>query len=272
MGITKVRVTGGEPFVRKGIFLFLEQLCRIPQLEDISITTNGSQLDPDKIKVLKEMGIRRLNFSLDTLVPEKFTQITGRDRFHKVFRAIMAAHELGITPIKINTVALKGFNDDELADLAGLTLKYPFHVRFIEYMPMGNLMVQRDPQILTREIRKRISDVHGPLTAISRGKHDGPAKPYRLIDAPGVIGFITPVSSHFCAECNRLRLTSRGTLRPCLLQNNETDILSPLRNGADDRQLKMIIEEAIKNKPLSHNLDKRAAQDVPLNQMTSIGG
>ncbi|WP_319573862.1 GTP 3',8-cyclase MoaA [uncultured Desulfobacter sp.] len=272
MGITKVRITGGEPFVRKGIFSFLRRLCRIPQLKDISITTNGSRLNRDQIKELMDMGIQRLNFSLDTLVPEKFIRITQRDRFQRVWDSIMAAHDLGMSPIKINTVALKGFNDDEIQAIAGLTWKYPLHVRFIEYMPMGNTDLGEDQQILTQDIKNIIIDAHGPLTVVPKGLNDGPAKTYRLAGAPGILGFITPVSSHFCSECNRLRLTSRGTIRPCLLRNNETDILTPLRNGADDEALKQIILAALKDKPLDHNLEKRTAQDIPLNHMTSIGG
>lgn len=272
MGITKVRITGGEPFVRKGIFSFLHRLCRIPQLKDISITTNGSRLNRDKIKELMDMGIQRLNVSLDTLVPEKFIQITQRDRFQRVWDSIMAAHDLGMSPIKINAVALKRFNDDEIQSIAGLTLEYPFHVRFIEYMPMGNTEVGADQQILTRDIKNLIIDAYGSLTVVPKGANDGPAKLYKLSGASGILGFITPVSSHFCSECNRLRLTSRGTLRPCLLSNNETDILTPLRNGADDEALKQIMVTALKDKPLHHNLEKRTARDVPLNHMTSIGG
>ncbi|NDY72362.1 GTP 3',8-cyclase MoaA [Desulfobacter hydrogenophilus] len=272
MGITKVRITGGEPFVRKGIFSFLHQLCRISQLKDISITTNGSRLNRDKIKELMDMGIQRLNFSLDTLVPGKFIQITQRDRFQRVWDSIMAAHDLGMSPIKINTVALKGFNDDEIQAIAGLTREYPFHVRFIEYMPMGNTDLGAGRQILTRDIKNLIIDAHGSFTSVPKRANDGPAKLYKLAGASGILGFITPVSSHFCSECNRLRLTSRGTLRPCLLSNNETDILTPLRNGADDEALKQIMVTALKDKPLHHNLEKRTARDMPLNHMTSIGG
>ncbi len=272
MGINKVRITGGEPFVRKGIFSFLHRLCRIPQLKDISITTNGSRLNRDKINELMDMGIQRLNFSLDTLVPEKFLKITRRDRFQRVWDSIMAAHDLGMSPIKINTVALKGFNDDEIQAIAGLTLKYPFHVRFIEYMPMGNSDVGADGQILTQDIKNLITKAHGSLTVVPKKANDGPAKLYKLAGALGILGFITPVSSHFCSECNRLRLTSRGTIRPCLLSNKETDILTPLRNGADDDSLKQIIVTALKDKPLHHSLEKRTARDLPLNHMTSIGG
>jgi cyclic pyranopterin phosphate synthase len=272
MGITKVRITGGEPFVRKGILSFLHRLCDIPQLKDISITTNGSRLNRDKIQELVDMGIQRLNFSLDTLDPEKFVHITRRDRFQRVWDSIMAAHDLGMSPIKINTVALKGFNDDEIQAIAGLTQTYPFHVRFIEYMPMGNTDVGSEGQILTSDLKKIIEAAHGPLTIVQKGINDGPARLYKLPDASGILGFITPVSSHFCSECNRLRLTSRGTLRPCLLSNKETDILTPLRNGVDDEQLKQIMVTALKDKPLHHNLDTRTARDVPLNHMTSIGG
>lgn len=272
MGITKVRITGGEPFVRKGIFSFLHRLCGIDQLKDISITTNGSRLNRDKIQELMDMGIQRLNFSLDTLDPDKFVRITRRDRFQQVWDSIMAAHDMGMSPIKINTVALKGFNDDEIQAIAGLTQTYPFHVRFIEYMPMGNTDVGREGQILTNDLKKIIEKAHGPLTVVQKGINDGPARLYKLANASGILGFITPVSSHFCSECNRLRLTSRGTLRPCLLSNRETDILTPLRNGADDEQLKQIMVTALKDKPLHHNLDTRTARDVPLNHMTSIGG
>ena len=272
MGITKVRITGGEPFVRKGILPFLEQLCRIPALEDISITTNGALLNREKIRTLLNMGIRRMNFSLDTLVPERFKAITQRDRFGRVWDAIQTANDMGISPIKINTVALRGINDDEIPDIAGLTLKYPFHVRFIEYMPMGDSDVEKQQQILTREIQDRIVSVHGPLAPVEREKNDGPAKKFKLAGARGILGFITPVSSHFCSECNRLRLTSRGTIRPCLLKNYETDILTPLRSGASDTELRKIIESALTQKPLFHDLGNRTPKDIPISHMTSIGG
>ena len=272
MGITKVRITGGEPFVRKGIFSFLEQLCQLDDLKDISITTNGALLTRDKIKQLIQMGIRRLNFSLDTLDPVKFAAITSRDRFHRVWDSIMAAHTLGISPIKINAVALRGFNDDEIEALAGLTLKYPFHIRFIEYMPMGDSDVEKQQQILTQEIQDKIEATLGPLIPMERTDNDGPAKKFKLANAKGVVGFITPISSHFCSECNRLRLTSRGTLRPCLLNNYEQDILIPLRAGASDLELKSIIESALTHKPLFHSLNDPNAKNIPISHMTSIGG
>ncbi len=272
LGITKVRITGGEPFVRKDIFSFLEKLCAIESLKDISITTNGALLTRKKIEKLIGFGIKRLNFSLDTLVPAKFAKITGRDRFQHVRDAIFTAHELGISPVKINAVVLRGINDDEIEDLAALTLKYPFHIRFIEYMPMGESAIEKQQQVLTKEIREKIESKLGKLVPVERNFNDGPAKKFQIAGAKGIVGFITPISSHFCSECNRLRLTSRGTLRPCLLNNYEKDIINPLRNGASDDELKKIIVATLAKKPSFHGLADKSAKGMPISHMTSIGG
>ncbi len=272
LGITKVRITGGEAFVRKNIFSFLERLCTIESLKDISITTNGALLTREKIKKLISLGIKRLNFSLDTLDPVKFARITGRDRFQQVKDAIFTAHELGMAPVKINTVILRGINDDEIEDITALTLKYPFHVRFIEYMPMGDSAVKKQHLILTREISAKIESRFGKLVPVTRTINDGPAKKFQLEGARGIVGFITPISSHFCSECNRLRLTSRGTLRPCLLNNYEKDILNPLRNGASDDELKQIIINTLTKKPSFHGLTDQITKGIPISHMTSIGG
>jgi len=272
LGITKVRITGGEPFVRKNIFSFLEQLCTIECLNDISITTNGALLTRGKIEKLSALGIKRLNFSLDTMDPEKFARITGRDRFQRVWESIITSHELGISPVKINAVVLKGINDDEIVDLAALTLDFPFQIRFIEYMPMGDSAVEKDQQMLTKEIKKKIESRFGKLTPVQRTANDGPAKKFQIAKAKGIIGFITPISSHFCDDCNRLRLTSRGTLRPCLLNNYEKDILNPLRNNASDDELKKIILSALTKKPSFHGLNDLSSKSIPISHMTSIGG
>ncbi|MFA5904486.1 MAG: GTP 3',8-cyclase MoaA [Desulfobacula sp.] len=272
LGITKIRITGGEPFVRKGIFSFLEKLCAIESLKDISITTNGSLLTHEKIETLLSLGIKRLNFSLDTLDPVKFERITGRDKFHQVWNAILMSHELGISPVKLNAVILRGINDDEIEAITGLTLKYPFHIRFIEYMPMGDSAVEKEQQILTQEIKEKIESGFGELEPVERSSNDGPAKKFRIKGAMGIVGFITPISSHFCSECNRLRLTSRGTLRPCLLNNYEKDIINPLRNGASDDELKNIILSALTKKPSFHGLSDPSTKDIPISHMTSIGG
>ena len=272
LGITKVRITGGEPFVRKGIFSFLEQLCAIKSLEDISITTNGALLTREKIEKLVALGIRRINFSLDTLDPVKFEEITGRDRFREVWDAILTSHELGISPVKVNAVVLRGINDDEIEDIAALTLTHPFHIRFIEYMPMGDSAVEKQQQVLTREIKGKIESRFGTLIPVKHDANDGPAKKFQIAGAKGIVGFITPISSHFCSECNRLRLTSRGTLRPCLLNNYEKDIINPLRNNASDEELKELIIAALTKKPLFHGLSDPSSKNIPISHMTSIGG
>lgn len=272
LGITKVRITGGEPFVRKDIFSFLERLCAIETLKDISITSNGAVLTREKIKTLISLGIKRLNFSLDTLNPEKFARITGRDRFRQVRDAIFIAHELGMAPVKINTVILKGINDDEIEDITALTINLPFHVRFIEYMPMGDSAVEKQQMILTGEILEKIESRFGKLGRVNRTGNDGPAKKFQIQGAKGIVGFITPISSHFCSECNRLRLTSRGTLRPCLLNNYEKDILTPLRNNASDDELKQMIITTLKQKPSFHGLTDQIKKGIPISHMTSIGG
>ena len=272
LGITKVRITGGEPFVRKGIFSFLEHLCAIKCLNDISITTNGALLTRKKIEKLSTLGIKRLNFSLDTLDKVKFSEITGRDRFQQVWDSILTSHELGISPVKINAVVLRGINDDEVEDIAALTLMYPFHIRFIEYMPMGDSAVEKKQQVLTREIQDKIESKYGKLTPVQRTANDGPAKKFQIPGAKGIIGFITPISSHFCDDCNRLRLTSRGTLRPCLLNNYEKDILNPLRDSASDDELKKIILSALTKKPSFHGLNGIDSTTIPISHMTSIGG
>ena len=272
LGITKIRITGGEPFVRKDIFSFLEQLCAIKSLKDVSITTNGSLLTREKIEKLISLGIKRLNFSLDTLDPVRFEQITGRDRFQQVWEAIFTSHELGINPVKINGVMFRGINDDEIEAITALTLKFPFHIRFIEYMPMGDSAVEKQQQILTQEIKSRIESRFGELEPVKKGSNDGPAKKFKIKGAMGIVGFITPISSHFCAECNRLRLTSRGTLRPCLLNNYEKDIINPLRNGVSDDELKDIILTALTKKPSFHGLSDSSGKDIPISHMTSIGG
>ncbi len=270
LGITKVRITGGEPLVRKGLTVFFKELSKIDKIKDLAMTTNGVLL----VKYLDELmdsGLKRLNISLDTLKPEKFKFITGKDRFNDVWNGIMAAFKKGIHPIKLNTVSLRGVNDDEIEDLAAITMQYPFHVRFIEYMPMGNSAVDMNQQILIPEIRKRIESKFGQLIPVQRDIYDGPAKRFRIKEGVGEIGFISPVSCNFCKECNRLRLTSTGMLRPCLLNKYEKNILNPLRNGASDAQLKKIIREVIINKPLSHHLEKISTAHVE-SQMSKIGG
>lgn len=268
LGITKVRVTGGEPFVRRGCCDFLEKLTSIRALSDISLTTNGILLKRH-LHRLMQMGITRLNISLDSLDPYRYREITGINGFNRVWEAIHSALEMGFSPVKINVVAINGVNDDELKSLAELTLSLPVHVRFIEHMPFDGRDQNQLPPILAPEIRERIEAI-APLVPVSRQENDGPARRFRFEGASGEIGLITAVSRHFCSECNRLRLTADGRIRTCLLSNSTTDIKTPLRNGATDDELAGIFLDAVAHKPRQHNLDKGCATE--LNRMFSIGG
>jgi len=272
LGISKVRVTGGEPLVRKGVCDFLKSLSEMEGISDVSLTTNGVFLK-DKIRKIRDAGIRRINISLDTLDREKFRQITRRDNFDQVWEGIGLAQELGFDPIKINVVALRGINDDELTDIAALSFSYPFHIRFIEHMPMGNseFSIQNsDPPLLAPEIMTRIS-VLGKLNPVKNSRNDGPADRFRFEGAKGEVGVIRPLSHHFCYKCNRLRLTASGQLRACLLSDYQEDMKTPLRNGCSDDELANIFFKAVSMKPFEHRLSNENAESVS-SPMSAIGG
>lgn len=267
LGIAKVRVTGGEPLVRKEIAPFLTDLSAIEGISDIALTTNGVLL-ADRLPEVRSAGIRRLNISLDTLDPEKYARITGRDAFRRVWEGIEKALTAGFFPIKINVVAIRGVNDDELADLARLTFDMPIHVRFIEYMPMGDGPMEVTSPLLGEEILERVGAV-GRLISVAHGEMDGPAIRYRFEGAKGEVGLIRPLSHHFCGSCNRLRLTASGHLRPCLLSDRQTDVKGPLRGGCTDVDLAGIFLETIRFKPMAHGLhNKRSVKG----RMSAIGG
>jgi cyclic pyranopterin phosphate synthase len=269
LGISKVRVTGGEPLVRKGVYKFLSDLRRISGLADLSLTTNGVALR-DNLEKIKSSGIKRINISLDTLKRQKFAEITGLDLFDQVWQGIERARKMGFHPIKINVVALNGVNDDELVDMAHLSIEYPFHVRFIEYMPIGDSQMGSPPLLLAPEIKKRIS-VLGNLIPIRNSINDGPAQRYRFDGALWEVGFIHALSHHFCDSCNRLRLTASGQLRPCLLSGHQEDIKGPLRAGCSDDDLAQIFLQAVRHKPTDHNLAVGNPSRV-CGQMRAIGG
>jgi cyclic pyranopterin phosphate synthase len=269
LGVIKVRVTGGEPLVRKGVYDFLSELTQIEELVDVSLTTNGAVLK-ENIEKIQSTGISRINISLDTLNPEKYKKITGRDRFEQVWQGIEKAHALGFGPIKLNVVALNGVNDDELTEMARLSLIYPFHIRFIEYMPIGQSRMGNAPLLLAPEIKQRISSL-GNLVPVQNSTNDGPAKRYRFEGAPGEIGFIHALSQHFCNTCNRLRLTASGQLRPCLLSDHQEDIKGPLRSGGTEQQIADIFVKAMHHKPSDHNLAGHTVIRV-CSEMRAIGG
>lgn len=269
LGISKVRITGGEPLVRKGVYDFLEQLTKIQGLLDISLTTNGVLLK-DNINKIKSAGIKRINISLDTLNRKKFRQIAGYDFFNQIWEGIELAQKMGFDPIKINVVPLKGVNYDELLDIAALSIAYPFHIRFIEYMPMGTNQMEIDRHLLFPEIKKQINQL-GKMIPVEKGMNDGPAERFKFESARGEIGFIRPISRHFCNTCNRLRLTASGQLRPCLMSDVQVDLKTPLRKGCSDDELAEVFLKAVRLKPSEHNLSVDHPAGVSA-QMCAIGG
>jgi len=270
LGIEKVRLTGGEPLVRREVLIFIKALAEIPGLTDIRLTTNGVLL-AEYAEALHKAGISKLNISLDTLRPERFRQITGVDAFARVWAGISKARELGFSPIKLNVVALKGVNDDEFIDFARLTLTEPLQIRFIEFMPIGaSSLWDKGKYISSQEIMERLKPL-GPLEPVEAKRMDGPARIYRFAGAAGSVGFISPISHHFCDRCNRLRLTSEGRLRSCLLSDQETDLRKSLRSGATDEEVRGLIVAAILNKPKGHTISSEGGGSCH-GQMSRIGG
>jgi cyclic pyranopterin phosphate synthase len=273
LGITKVRLTGGEPLVRPGIVDLVRMLASVEGIDDLAMTTNAILLN-DYAKDLAQAGLQRVNVSLDTLRPERFERITRCGRLEKMLAGMEAAHQAGLTPIKINTVVMRGMNDDEVVDFAHQTVELGWHVRFIELMPIGNSGTVKDnwrERVVTaREIQEQIEATLGALEPAKVLPGGGPARTYRLSGAKGTLGFITPISDHFCHQCNRLRLTADGDLRPCLLSEYEIDLRTPLRNGADEEQIKRLILQSIASKPPRHHLDESQAPKGRM--MSQIGG
>ncbi len=275
MGISKIRITGGEPLVRRGVMDFITQMAAIEGLDDIRLTTNAVLLEKYASK-LYAAGVKKVNISLDTLQPERFEKITGCDRFAAVWKSIEKVVELGFSPVKVNMVVMRGINDDELLDFAKLSLERPLQIRFIEFMPIGaSSRWNKDTYMSADEIKERIS-VLGSLTPTTKGKADGPARVYKLgaESSEGTLGFISPISHHFCDRCNRLRLTSEGRLRSCLLSDKETDLKSVIRNGCTDDEIRETMLAAIRNKPKGHQMAEMIKQQGGdcHGRMSRIGG
>ena len=274
LGISKVRLTGGEPLVRMGITDLVRKIARIPGIDDLAMTTNGILL-ARYARALVSAGLHRVNVSLDTLDPQRFRRITRRGELSEVLTGIEVAREAGLRPIKINTVVIRGLNDDEVADLAAKSLEEDWwNIRFIEMMPVGNgeLVSENweEQTVTAQEIRARIESAFGPLQPAKMRAGNGPARYYRLPGGKGTIGFITPISEHFCYTCNRLRLTADGQLRPCLLSDREIDLRTPLRHGADAAKIKTLIVEGIRAKPRHHHLAEHLGPQG--RTMSEIGG
>jgi cyclic pyranopterin phosphate synthase len=270
LGVDKIRLTGGEPTVRHGIVELVRGIRAIPGIQRLAMTTNGVRL-AELARPLIEAGLDQVNISVDSLDGSKFRLITRRGNLDDVWLGIEAADAVGLRPIKLNCVVTRGFNDEDVADLARLTLTEPWEVRFIEMMPMGKVSDFQQSQVVpSSETRARIEAALGPLTPVPGHNGHDPARLYRLGGAPGVLGFISSVTEPFCEGCTRLRLTADGKLRLCLLRDDEADLLTPLRAGADFETLRRIMAVAAYRKPWGHRLEQN---DVARSrEMSQIGG
>ena len=258
-GVRKVRLTGGEPTVRLGLPALVGMIRAVAGIEEISLSTNALLLAPLAAD-LRAAGLDRVNISLDTLRADRFREITRGGDIGKVLEGIRASEEQGLHPIKINVVALRGVNEDEIEEFARITRERPWHVRFIEMMPLlGNETDQPARFLSTDEIHRRLSAI-AELVPERAPAGNGPATYFRYAGAPGSIGFITPLSHNFCDLCNRVRLTARGHLRLCLFGDNEIDLRTPMRDHrASDAQIERIIRGAMDTKPERHHLEQGAA-------------
>jgi GTP 3',8-cyclase len=270
MGVHDVRLTGGEPLVRKQLWRLVEMLSAIDDVHDLSLTTNGYLL-ARQVDDLVRAGLKRLNVSLDSLAPDRFFQLTRRDSLAQVLEGLEAAEaHPELRPIKVNVVALKDFTEDEVVRFADFARRTPYVVRFIEFMPLdADHSWSADKVLPNEEIRRRIHEVF-PLEQVGRDRH-GTARRWRFADGQGEIGFISPVSEPFCGDCNRIRLTAEGMLRTCLFSLNETDLRAPMRAGASDTELEQIIRDAVWRKELKHRIGDPGFVQPP-RTMSRIGG
>jgi len=270
LGIRKIRVTGGEPLIRRGVVEFVRQLASLPNAPEIVLTTNGLRL-AELAAPLKAAGLQRVNVSLDTLRPDRFVQLTRREGLQLVLDGLCAAEAAGLSPVKINVIPLRGINDDELLDFARLTVMHPWDVRFIEFMPISpDLELSSGERIPMAEIEEQLTAL-GSLEALPRGNSAGPAQLYRLPGARGCVGLIPAVSGHFCPECNRLRVTADGRIRGCLFGNQEIDLKTVLRSGDDESALEELLHAAVCSKPEKHTIGSPLFK-TPNRRMQGIGG
>ena len=272
LGVNKVRITGGEPLVRPGVPALIKQLTQLEDLKDISLTTNGIGL-VSQAQALYDAGLRRINVSLDTLNEEKFEQMTRRKVLSRVLEGLKTAHDCGFNPIKVNAVAMRGFTDNEIVDLATFARQNNYQLRFIEFMPLdADDVWGRNMYIPGKEIIEKINAVYPltPVTLNGEAKSDT-AQRYRFSDNGNEVGVISSVSEPFCENCNRVRLTAEGKFRTCLFSLTETDLLTPLREGAPDEVITELILDAVAQKEAGHKIN--AADFIkPERNMSRIGG
>ncbi|MCL4498113.1 MAG: GTP 3',8-cyclase MoaA [Deltaproteobacteria bacterium] len=271
-GVNKIRITGGEPLVRKGLVDFTRNLGKITGITDISMTTNGTLLEKYAAE-LYNAGLRRINISLDSLKEDRFRQISRMGNLKDVLRGIKLAQKTGFNPIKINTVLIKGINDDEIIDFVNFAREFEINLRFIEYMPIGGNITET---ITSKEIEEKIRSAFDGFELISGNGYQAVSKEYGFKDSNAVIGFISPLSEHFCTGCNRLRLTASGKLRLCLFYDSEYDIKEVLSGGRDDEAIFNWVSGLIQLKQDRHNFSEKAKKPGSLlwanDFMNGIGG
>jgi cyclic pyranopterin phosphate synthase len=270
LGFDKIRLTGGEPTVRAHVVEIVRTIASTEGIRSVSMTTNGVLLKK-LAGPLAQAGLDRVNVSVDTLSAEKFRRLTRWGKLDDVWEGILAAEQAGLAPIKLNAVVVKGYNEEDVIDLARLTYEHPWQIRFIEMMPFAGVTDVQTGQVITAaQIQARIESALGTMLPANDGKLDGEARVFQLPGARGNVGFISSVTNPFCESCTRARLTADGRLRLCLLRENEVDLLTPLRAGASVEELRRIILDGIWYKPWGHGL---AEGVIPLNRvMNEIGG
>lgn len=268
LGVSRIRLTGGEPLVRKNLPQLAHRLSNIPGIDDLSLSTNAVQLKRHA-QDLKAAKVSRLNVSLDSLNPQRFKEITNGGKLQKVIDGLMAAKQAGFNPIKLNTVLMKGINDDEAEDLVEFCIEHGFTLRFIETMPVGDTGRQASNQFVNLQgIKQRLAEKYDLIPGVMPG--GGPARYMQVAGTELRIGFITPLSQHFCETCNRVRLTADGTLYLCLGQSDKVSLRPLIREGISDSELKQVILNAIAMKPEKHEFNEKPQQIVRF--MSFTGG
>ncbi len=272
VGFTKIRFTGGEPTLRPELVEIVARVARIDGIREVTMTTNGIRL-PRLARRLKAAGLTRVNVHIDTLHPERLPKIMRWGNLEKLWAGIEAAEAAGLTPIKINVVVARGYNDADVVDLARLTLEHDWHVRFIELMPLGTgpeaqFAIER--LVTSDETRRRIEAALGELTPVPSPNPSDESENFRLPGARGIVGFISPVSNPYCGTCNRMRLTADGKFHLCLLHDDELDVKAVLRNGGGIEDVQEILARAVFEKPTGHALD--AGISTRERKMFQIGG
>ncbi|RME47521.1 MAG: GTP 3',8-cyclase MoaA [Caldilineae bacterium] len=270
VGFRKVRLTGGEPTLRRDILEIIERVRSVPGIEEVVMTTNGYRL-PTLAKPMARAGLKRVNIHVDAVNHAQLVQTMRLAKPARVWKAITAAEEAGLLPIKLNVVVTRGYNETDLPALAELTLHHPWHVRFIELMPLGapaGIALQN--YMPTEETIRRIEAHLGPLFPLNGGALDGEARLYRIPGAEGTLGFISPVSNPYCGDCNRMRVTADGRIRLCLLSDREINFRDTLRNGGGHAELVALFRQAVTNKPWGHRLEEGIHPQ--LRTMSQIGG